>query len=90
LLYVEADPRNLENRIAAMIRSGSSRYAADLLLRPAIELDSDAWRRLLVAYAPDLCVVDAIIEEMQRGGDVCVASNAASSVGVAGSGRCAG
>jgi len=83
LLMAKADPRNREHRIAAMIRSGSSRYVGDLLLRPAIDLDADAWWRLLVAYAPDLHVVDTILEELQRGGEVCGTSSVASSGGVA-------
>jgi hypothetical protein len=83
LLVAKADPRNLENRIAAMIRSGPSRYVGDLLLRPAIDLDADAWWRLLLAYAPDLHVVDAIIEEMQLAGDVGGVWPSASSGGVA-------
>jgi hypothetical protein len=83
LLAVKVDPRNGADRIAAMIAAGTSRYAADQLLRPAIELDLGAWWRLLVAYAPDLHVVDAIIEEMQLAGDVGGAWPSVSSGGVA-------
>jgi hypothetical protein len=83
LLIVKEDPRNSEDRIAAMIRSGSSRYAGDLLLRPAIDLDANSWWRLLIAYAPDLHVVDAIIEEMQLAGDVGGVWPSVSSGGVA-------
>jgi hypothetical protein len=88
LMAVKEDPRNLEDRVAAMIRSSTSRYAADVLLRPAIDLDADSLWRLLVAYAPDLDVVGAIIEELQRGGDVCGGSPVASSSGVAEGGHC--